>query len=72
MTDGLLWQGLLVMLYGIGTVFVFLLALMAAMVAMGALLRRLGLADAARPAAVPGREQLHAAIRRAIQQHRLR
>lgn len=75
MTDGLMAQGLQLMLVGMGTVFVFLTALVFATTLMSRLVAGSGTAvpasDTARPPGGPSDEEL-AAIAAAINLHRRR
>ena len=66
MQPGLLNEGLTLMLAGMGTVFVFLTALVGAMTTMSALLRRM------QPAGTDPSDEEVAAIAAAIDQHRRR
>ena len=77
MNDSLLQQGLDLLLYGMGSVFVFLTLLVAATTLMSALLARLFPAEpesvpASAPVSPAADERLLAIIQQAINQHRRR
>ena len=74
MQDNLFNQGLELMVYGMGTVFVFLVLMVGATRLLSALVERLGLQDP-EPATVPvapdpDQRRLVAVIAAAVQQHR--
>ncbi|MCP3909226.1 MAG: OadG family protein [Oceanicoccus sp.] len=76
MQDNLMQQGIELMLYGMGTVFTFLVLLIATTTLMSALLQRFAkpepTAPAGKPAAVANDDQLVAIISAAIHKYRSR
>lgn len=78
MQESLMQQGVELMLYGMGTVFIFLTLLVVLTAVMSALLGRFAkpepavVSPAVRPAAAPDDKQLIAAISAAIHKHRSR